>query len=411
MNDHWNSNHYKNPLSLAQALIRCQTVTPTSSSNALDTLERALQTLGFLTWRVPFPRTGPPEVDNLYARLGTKGRNFCFAGHVDVVPPGPGWTVDPFAATVVNSHLFGRGAVDMKGAIACFVAAVARILGCQKNLPGSVSLLITGDEEGVALHGTRRVLSWLHEHEEKLDACLVGEPTNPHSLGEMIKIGRRGSLNAQLHVFGLQGHVAYPHLADNPLDRLLSMLMALRSYPLDNGSAHFQPSTLTLTNFDVGNSSPNVIPAEARAAFNIRFNDRQTGEGLKRWIRSCCDSIGGRYALTCTVSGEPFLTAPGQLTHVVHKAVHEVTGHTPVLSTSGGTSDARFIQTVCPVVEFGLVGRTMHKKDESTSLADLEVLTEIYQHVLEGYFANSPSAKYVPSTYKEPQERAGRDRE
>ncbi len=386
-----NGNHYSNPLPLAQALIRCHSVTPASSSSALDVLERVLQTLGFLTWRVPFPRAGPPEVDNLYARLGTKGRNFCFAGHVDVVPPGQGWTVDPFAATVVNSHLFGRGAVDMKGAVACFVAAVSRILGRQKKIPGSVSFLITGDEEGVALHGTRMVLSWLYERKEQLDACLVGEPSNPHFVGEMIKIGRRGSLNAQLKVFGLQGHVAYPDLADNPIDRLLSMLMALRSSPIDSGSTHFQPSTLTLSNIDVGNSSPNIIPAEAQAAFNIRFNDRQTGERLERWIQSCCDSIGGRYSLKYIISGEPFLTAPGPLTHIVHQAVHRVTGHTPVLSTSGGTSDARFIQTVCPVVEFGLVGQTMHKKDESTSLTDLEALTEIYQHVLEGYFANPPA--------------------
>ena len=385
--------NYSDPLPLAKALIRCQSVTPDNSSGALDILEKTLTSLGFLTWRIPFPITGTPDVDNLYARLGTKGHNFCFAGHVDVVPPGQGWTVDPFSATVKDSHLFGRGAVDMKGAIACFVAAVARILESyeQKSLPGSVSLLITGDEEGVALHGTRRILSWLDEHEERLDACLVGEPTNPHFLGEMIKIGRRGSLNAELHIRGLQGHVAYPHLADNPIERLLHMLMTLHSSSLDNGSAYFQPSTLTITNIEVGNSSPNVIPAEARAAFNIRFNDKQTGVNLENWIRTCCDSISRAYTLSCTISGEPFLTEPGWLSRVVQESVNIVMGRIPELSTSGGTSDARFIQKKCPVVEFGLVGQTMHRSNESTSLADLESLTEIYRHVLDKCLAILPS--------------------
>ncbi|VBB69521.1 N-succinyl-L,L-diaminopimelate desuccinylase [invertebrate metagenome] len=386
MNNHLTTHSYTDPLLLAQELIRCRSMTPVSAA-ALDRLESTMTALGFLTWRIPFSTPGTLEVDNLYARWGRQGHNFCFAGHVDVVPPGQGWTVDPFSAVVRDSRLFGRGAVDMKGAIACFVAAVARILECNTSLPGSVSLLITGDEEGLAINGTRKVLTWLCEHGERLDACLVGEPTNPDWLGEMMKIGRRGSFNAQLHVFGTQGHAAYPHLTDNPIDRLLAMLAALRRSPLDNGSVHFQPSTLTLTSLDVDNASPNVIPAEARAAFNIRFNDLHTGAALEDWIRFHCDAVGGTYTLSCTLSGDSFLSTPGPLVQIVHKAVYAVTGHAPVLSTSGGTSDARFIKEICPVVEFGLVGRTMHKIDESTSLADLEALTEIYRQVLHGYFA------------------------
>ncbi|KAF0109776.1 MAG: succinyl-diaminopimelate desuccinylase [Rhodospirillaceae bacterium] len=377
------------PLPLAQALIRCQSVTP-ADGGALDTLEAALTGLGFMTWRAPFSTPGMPDVDNLYARRGTEGRNFCFAGHVDVVPPGSGWTMDPFAGSIVADRLFGRGAVDMKGAIACFVAAVARILERGTDMPGSVSVLVTGDEEGPALNGTAKVLGWLRENEETLDACLVGEPTNPARLGEMIKIGRRGSLNAVLRVPGVQGHAAYPHLADNPIDRLLDMLAALRRAPLDAGSAHFEPSTLAFTSLDVGNPAPNVTPDEARAAFNVRFNDLHDGAAVARWLRSCCDTVGGGYDLTCTVSGEPFLTTPGVLMQGVRDAVTAVTGLVPALSTTGGTSDARFIRHVCPVVEFGLVGQSMHKADESTSLADLETLTKIYQRILEGYFAPVP---------------------
>ena len=376
--------HLTDPLPLAQALIRCRSVTP-ADDGVLDTLEAALAELGFMTWRTPFATPGTPDVDNLYARRGTQGRNFCFAGHVDVVPPGSGWTVDPFAGTIVGDRLFGRGALDMKGAIACFVAAVARILARGVELPGSLSLLITGDEEGPAINGTAKVLKWLRENEETLDACLVGEPTN-----ETIKIGRRGSLNAVLRVRGVQGHSAYPHHADNPIDRLLDMLAALRRTPLDAGLDHFEPSTLAFTSIDVGNPATNVIPAEAWAMFNIRFNDRHDGAAVERQLRSWCDTVGGGYDLTCTVSGEPFLTTPGALSQTVCEAVKAVTGLEPALSTTGGTSDARFIHHVCPVVEFGLAGQSLHKADESTSLADLETLTGIYQRVLEGYFAAAP---------------------
>ncbi len=378
------------PLPLAQDLIRCRSVTP-ADDGVLGILEAVLTELGFLTWRVPFSTPDTATVDNLYARWGMEGRNFCFAGHTDVVPPGQGWTVDPFAGTVIDGRLFGRGAVDMKGAIACFVAAVARILMRDGCLPGSVSLLVTGDEEGPSINGTAKVLAWLRDNEESLDACLVGEPTNSVRLGDMIKIGRRGSLNAHLRVFGVQGHAAYPHLADNPIDRLLDMLLALRQSSLDGGSVHFEPSTLTLIGVDVGNPATNVIPAAAEATFNIRFNDLHSGNSIERWIRSRCDAGKGAYALSCTVSGEPFLTIPGPLTEVIRAAVQAVTGGVPALSTAGGTSDARFIKDACPVVEFGLVGQTMHKTDESVLLADLEALTEIYQRVLEGYFA-TPSA-------------------
>ncbi|PKU26205.1 succinyl-diaminopimelate desuccinylase [Telmatospirillum siberiense] len=372
---------FRDPLPLAQALIRRASVTP-ADEGALDVLEQTLTALGFHCARLTFgAEAGRPPIANLYARRGRTGPNICFAGHTDVVPPGQGWSVPPFEAQVVGDHLYGRGAADMKGAIACFVAAVAR-LPASETSAGSISLLITGDEEGRALDGTQRVLDWLAERGETLDLCLVGEPTNPRHLGEMIKIGRRGSLNGRLRVLGSQGHVAYPHLADNPLPRLLSMLAAITARPLDEGSAHFQPSTLALTSIDVGNEATNVIPAEGRAAFNIRFNDLHTGAGLERWLRERFDEVGGAYELSVEVSGESFLTPPGRLSDAVSKAIAEVTGHTPELSTTGGTSDARFIKNACPVVEFGLVGQTMHKADERVPLADLEALTRIYLSVL-----------------------------
>ncbi|MBC7905614.1 MAG: succinyl-diaminopimelate desuccinylase, partial [Rhodospirillaceae bacterium] len=319
---------------------------------------------------------------NLYARLGNSGPNFCFAGHTDVVPPGPHWTVDPFGGLVIDGRLFGRGAADMKGAIACFVAAVARFLKAGPA-KGSISLLITGDEEGPAVDGTKKVLDWLAERGEKLDFCLVGEPTNPRHLGEMMKIGRRGSLNCKITVFGAQGHAAYPHLADNPIPRLLEMLRRLTDSPLDEGSAHFQASTLALTTVDVGNPATNVIPGEARAGFNIRFNDLHTGQSLEEWIRRTLDGVGGEYECAIEVSGESFLTQPGVLSDAVAEAALAVTGATPELSTTGGTSDARFIKNVCPVLEFGLVAQTMHKVDEHVLVADMEGLTEIYGRVLD----------------------------
>ena len=377
------------PLGLAQALIRCPSVTP-ADEGALDVLQQALGSLGFRCTRLPFSEPGTPDIDNLYARLGEGGRNFCFAGHSDVVPVGDRarWTVDPFGATVNGDVLYGRGAADMKGAIAAFVAAAARFKASRGGaLPGSISLLITGDEEGPSINGTRKMLSALAAKGETLDACLVGEPTNPTRLGEMIKIGRRGSLSGWLRVTGTQGHTAYPHLADNPIPRLVRMLSALTESKLDDGTTHFQPSNVQVTSVDVGNSATNVIPAEARAAFNIRFNDRHTGKSLEAWLRRAFDAVGGAYELTLQVSGEAFLTPPGPLSSLIARASKAVTGLEPELSTTGGTSDARFIKDFCPVAEFGLVGQSMHKVDERVSLADLEALTRIYLGVIEGYFA------------------------
>ncbi|MGE5506111.1 MAG: succinyl-diaminopimelate desuccinylase [Actinomycetota bacterium] len=364
------------PVALAAGLIACPSVTP-DDAGAIGLLAGWLERLGFACHVLDFA-TGGPTIRNLYARRGSDGPNFCFAGHTDVVPVGKGWTVDPFAGQVIDGRLFGRGAVDMKGAIACFVAAVARF-GAQK---GSISLLITGDEEGPAVDGTIKVLDWLAQRGERLDACLVGEPTSPRRLGEAMKIGRRGSLNAKVTVFGSQGHAAYPHLADNPIPRVVEMLRRLTEKPLDTGSDHFEASTLAPVTIDVGNPATNVIPGEARFGFNIRFNDLHSGASLERWIRSVLDGVGGAYELKVEVSGESFLTAPGPLSQAVAEASKAVTGLDCELSTSGGTSDARFIKNACPVVEFGLVGQTMHKADEAVAVADLEALTAIYQGVL-----------------------------
>lgn len=368
------------PVALAQDLIRCASVTP-EDAGAMAVLTNALEGMGFTCHAVDSATGGPP-IKNLYARLGGSGPNFCFAGHTDVVPVGGTWTVDPFGGQVIDGRLFGRGAADMKGAIACFVAAVSRFLE-SGPAKGSISLLITGDEEGPAVDGTVKVLEWLQARGEALDLCLVGEPTNPRHLGEMMKIGRRGSLNCKIRVFGTQGHAAYPHLADNPIPRLLEMLRRLTEKPLDDGSAHFQASTLALTTVDVGNAATNVIPGEARAGFNIRFNDLHSGASLEKWIRGILAEIGGDYDCTIEVSGESFLTQPGLLSDAVADAALAVTGRRPELSTTGGTSDARFIKNFCPVLEFGLVAQTMHKVDEHVQVADMHALTDIYGRVLE----------------------------
>ena len=367
------------PVGLTQALLRCPSVTP-DDAGAMDVLAQALEGLGFTCHHIR-SQTGGPEIRNLYARLGDQAPNFCFAGHTDVVPVGKGWTVEPFTASVMDGKLFGRGATDMKGGIACFVAAVARLLA-EAPPKGSISLLITGDEEGPAVDGTVKVLDWLVARGEKLDCCIVGEPTNPRMLGEMMKIGRRGSLNCRLTVLGTQGHSAYPHLADNPIPRLLDILRRLTEAPLDQGNAHFQASTLALTTVDVGNAATNIIPAEARAGFNIRFNDMHSGASLKTWIMDTVAAAGGEVEIKVEVSGESFLTPPGALSAILAEAITAETGLTPDLSTTGGTSDARFIKDHCPVVEFGLVGQTMHKSDENVALADLETLTRIYHRVL-----------------------------
>ena len=369
------------PLPLAQALIKKPSVTP-ADAGAIGVLEEALTTLGFTCTRLSFGAdANRPPIENLYARLGRSGRNFCFAGHTDVVPVGQGWTVEPFAGLISDGQLWGRGAVDMKGSIACFVAAVAR-LQAEGKLKGSVSLLITGDEEGRALDGTKRALEALAARGEKLDLCVVGEPTNVSAVGDMVKIGRRGSLVGRLKVFGTQGHSAYPHLADNPIPRIMDMLRAITAEPLDHGNAHFQPSTIAITTIDVGNTASNVIPAEARAAFNIRFNDIHSGKKLEERLRKTLAGVGGEHELEVEVSGESFLTAPGPLTEALTVAIQAETGKKPELSTTGGTSDARFIKNYCAVAEFGLVSRTMHKSDERVALTDLETLTRIYARLL-----------------------------
>lgn len=381
------------PVDLTQRLIRCPSVTPLEGG-ALDLLEGLLSGLGFTCHRLPFSEAGTPDVDNLYARLGTKGPNFCYAGHTDVVPAGDtqAWRVDPFSAEIIDNHVIGRGAVDMKGSIACFLAALDQFLGRRQNsFEGSISLLITGDEEDVAINGTRKMLSWLTEQGETLDACLVGEPTSNDRLGDMIKIGRRGSLNGKLTVTGTQGHTAYPQLADNPLHHLVRMLEAVTSEAMDPGSDLFPPTNLQITSIDTGNETANVIPAKATANFNVRFNDQHSGASVEKWVRERFDQTIGPaasagYALSIRISGESFLCPPGPLSDLAAQAVQTVTGAAPELGTTGGTSDARFIKDFCPIVELGLCNATAHKVDERVSIDDLEKLTAIYDAVLDGYF-------------------------
>ena len=376
---------------LAAALIRRPSVTP-KDEGALDIVAAALERLGFICHRLVFGNEGGDRVYNIYARCGSGRPNLCFAGHTDVVPTGAtkAWSFDPFAATVRDGALCGRGAVDMKGAIAAFITAAQAFLGERgRGFTGSISLLITGDEEGAAINGTRKVLDWLKSRDEAIDACLVGEPTSAQALGDMIKIGRRGSMTGRLTVHGVQGHTAYPHLADNAAHRLVAMLHALTTAELDRGSEHFQPSTLQVSTIDIGNPASNVIPATASAVFNIRFNERWTSEALKSWLTERLDAVGGRYTLDISVSGESFLVSPGTLSDRLAEAIRHVTGRTPEFSTTGGTSDARFIQAHCPVVEFGLVGLTMHKVDERVELADLADLTQIYRTFLGLYFDHS----------------------
>ena len=378
------------PVDLAQALIRCPSVTP-ADEGAMDVLQSALEELGFTCHRLPFATGNAPEVQNLYARIGDRAPNFCFAGHTDVVPVGDAneWSVDPFAAEIKGDRLYGRGASDMKTAIAGFAAAAARFLESRDNgFPGSISLLITGDEEGEAVNGTVKVLEWLKEKGEVLDACLVGEPTNPETLGDMIKIGRRGSMTAFLTVHGASGHAAYPHLADNPVERLVKMLSAVLDKPLDDGTEHFQPSTAVVTTIDVGNPVANVIPARAEARINVRFNDLHTGAGVGTLLRRRLDDIGGDYNLDARVSGESFLFPPGPLSNLVAGAVEKATGKRPEFSTAGGTSDARFIKDHCPVCEYGMTNQTAHKADENALVSDIQLLSDIYQSVLDGFFAN-----------------------
>jgi succinyl-diaminopimelate desuccinylase len=376
------------PVALTRDLIRCPSVTP-EDNGALAVLENALAILGFTCHRLPFEEAGTTKVENLLAIIGEAGPHFCFAGHSDVVPPGnlAGWTVDPFGGNLIDGAVYGRGANDMKGALAAMVAAAARHLRSRGGKPaGRISLLITGDEEGPAINGTRKVLEWMAAKDMVPDACIVGEPTNPRRLGEMVKIGRRGSLSGRLTIHGIQGHVAYPQFAENPLHPLVQFLSDLVTERLDDGTPHFQPSNLQVTSIDTGNEAPNVIPAQAAAAFNIRFNDLHSAASLEARLRDRLDRAGMRYELQISVSGEAFVTAPGPFTAMVSNAVHAVTGVTPELSTSGGTSDARFIKNFSKVAEFGLVGETMHKVDERASIVDIEALAEVYRRILDAWF-------------------------
>jgi succinyl-diaminopimelate desuccinylase len=370
-------NQATDPLGLAQALIRCASVTP-ADAGAQGVLAEALEALGFTVTKLRYG-----EIENLFARIGTGGPHICFAGHTDVVPEGNGsWSAGPFGGEVRDGVLFGRGACDMKGAIASFVAAAADHLkgGAPK---GSISLLITGDEEGPAVDGTVRVLEWMQANGQVPDFCIVGEPTNPNQLGDMIKVGRRGSVNMTLTVHGIQGHVAYPHRVDNPVHRLVRIAAALTAAPIDAGSEFFEPTSIQVTSIDVGNAATNVVPASAKLMLNIRFNERHSGASLAAWVRATAERYAERFELDVSISGESFLTPVGPEIEALAGAVAAATGRTPKLDTGGGTSDARFIARYCPVAEFGLVGQTMHQVDERVPVDDLRELSRIYREVLD----------------------------
>ncbi|HEY8335713.1 MAG TPA: succinyl-diaminopimelate desuccinylase [Tardiphaga sp.] len=384
---------FTDALTIAQDLLRCPSVTP-ADAGALGVLESLLKDAGFETHRVTFSEEGSADIDNLYARIGTSAPHLSFAGHTDVVPVGDeaAWSLGPFSGEVKDGLLYGRGAVDMKGGIACAVAATLDYLEANGGAPrGSISFLITGDEEGIAVNGTVKLLEWAAARGEKFDHCIVGEPSNVEAIGDTIKIGRRGSQSGTLIVDGVQGHVAYPHRASNPVPDIAALIVALSNEPLDTGNAQFQPSNLEFTTVDVGNTASNVIPAQARARFNIRFNDHHTPESLRDLIdKRLAAAVGNRikaHIVWEPCNADSFVTKPGAFTDLVSAAIEEVTGRTPDLNTGGGTSDARFITRYCPVIEFGLVGQTMHQIDERTPVADLEKLTRIYRSVLDRYFA------------------------
>jgi succinyl-diaminopimelate desuccinylase len=369
------------PLPLAQRLIRCNSVTP-ADGGSQDVLADALNRLGFTVHRLRFG-----EIENVFARLGSGGPHFCFAGHTDVVPVGAvNWRDNPFGGEVRDGVLYGRGACDMKGAIAAFVAGVAKHLA-NGEPKGSISFLITGDEEGPAVDGTVKVLEWMKARDQIPDFCLVGEPTCPVTLGEMVKIGRRGSVNFKIEVHGTQGHVAYPHRADNPVHRLVFALQALTAAPIDAGTDWFEPSTLQLTSIDVGNTATNVIPPSAKAALNIRFNDKHSGASLIAWVKATLARYAERFDVEASISGESFVTRPGPMVDILRQAIVGATGVEPKLDTGGGTSDARFIANYCPVAEFGLVGATMHQTDERVPVAELRDLARIYHDVIAAFMA------------------------
>ena len=380
-------------LSITRDLVRCPSITP-ADAGALGVLEKLFKVAGFETHRITFSEAGTADVENLYARIGTSSPHINFAGHTDVVPPGDetAWTVGAFSGEVKDGFLYGRGTVDMKGGIACSTAAVLQYLADHGGKPkGSISFLITGDEEDVAINGTIKLLRWVAARGEKFDHCVLGEPSNVETLGDCIKIGRRGSQSGTLHVEGVQGHVAYPHRASNPVPDISRLILALSDEPLDKGSAQFQASNLEFTSVDVGNAASNVIPGQARAKFNIRYNDLHTQNSLRELVEArLARATGNR--IKAHIVWEPsnsnvFVTKPGAFTDLAVAAIEDVTGRKPELSTSGGTSDARFISQYCPVIEFGLVGQTMHQIDERTPVSDLENLTKIYRGILDRYFS------------------------
>ena len=380
-----------NELQLAKELIRFPSVTPVDAG-IMSFLEKKLKQLGFKTRVLEFREKNSKPVKNLYARLGNKSPNFCYAGHLDVVPAGnlKDWTVNPFKPSIKKGHLIGRGANDMKSSIAAFVSAVSNFIENYSNFSGSISLLITGDEEGVAINGTKKVVEYLKKRKEKIDFCLVGEPTNPSKLGEMIKIGRRGSMNGRLTITGVQGHVAYPHRANNPSTALVQILKLIKDIKFDQGTKDFQPTNLEITKININNTADNVIPGVATATFNIRFNNKHSSSSLKKKINKVIKKISAKnkskYKIEYSVSGEAFLTNPNKTTFMIQDVIRKITKIKPKLSTTGGTSDARFIRKIAPCLEFGLVGKTMHKVDEAVSLSDLKKLTLIYSNILKNYF-------------------------
>jgi succinyl-diaminopimelate desuccinylase len=381
------------PVAIARELVRCRSVTP-AEGGALELIERRLKDAGFTVHRVTFAQPGTDPVENLYARIGKAAPNLVFAGHTDVVPPGAEgeWRYPPFTGEIADGTLFGRGAVDMKGAVACAVAASLDHLAAHGGKPkGSISFLITGDEESIAVNGTVKLLKWAVERGERFDHCILGEPSNAEAVGDTVKVGRRGSLNGVLVIAGKQGHVAYPERADNPVRGLITLMDALMTEPLDRGSENFGPSNLEFTSIDIGNPVVNLIPGEARARFNIRFNDCHSQTSLRTLIEHRARAAAGervRWRIDWEASNaDSFVTQPGPFLDLVTAAIKEVTGRTPALSTTGGTSDARFIKDYCPVLEFGLVGQTMHQVDERTPLADLATLTAVYRMILDRYFS------------------------
>jgi len=380
-----------NELQLAKELIKFPSITPVDAG-VMRFLEKKLKKLGFKTKLIEFKEKNFKPVKNLYARLGNKGPNFCYAGHLDVVPPGDikNWTINPFKPSIKKGHLIGRGANDMKSSIAAFVSAVSAYLENNKNFDGSISLLITGDEEGDAINGTKKVVDYLKKKKEKINFCLVGEPTNPNKLGEMIKIGRRGSLTGKLTIKGIQGHVAYPQRANNPSTTIIKILNELKNIKFDKGTKDFQPTNLEVTKININNFADNVIPGSAEATFNIRFNDKHSSNTIKRKLNKIFSKISkknkSKFKIEYRVSGEAFLTKPNNTTFMIQDVIKKITKIKPKLSTTGGTSDARFIRKISPCLEFGLVGKTMHKIDEAVSLKDLKNLTKIYQIILRRYF-------------------------